>query len=143
MNNFNLCICGCGDVSNLKYTSVKMLLLRLGLGLPSLVKKIPIHSEEMGKIQTQFPRSGTVPRSGMHTLSVFCVTKRKKGNKGKEERVLKQKLLKVCHQGQNVTVLAILERLKFKYFLVSQVADKYFSVFFGPSALKSISTAPK
>ena len=37
----------------------------------------------------------------------FCVAKRKKGNKGKHERVSKQKLLKGCHQGQNVTVLAI------------------------------------
>ena len=27
----------------------------------------------------------------------FCVAKRKKGNKGKKERVSKQKLLKGCH----------------------------------------------
>ena len=46
----------------------------------------------------------------------FCVAKRKKGNKGKKERLSKQKLLKGCHQGQNVTVLAILERLEFKNF---------------------------
>ena len=53
----------------------------------------------------------------MHT---FFAAKRKKGNKGKKERVSKQKLLKACHQGENVTVLAILERLEFKIFLVGQ-----------------------
>ena len=47
---------------------------------------------------------------------LFCVAKRKNGNKGKKERLSKQKLLKGCHQGQNVTVLAILERLEFKNF---------------------------
>ena len=42
------------------------------------------------------------------------------GNKGKQRKkrksfkVSKQKLLKGCHQGQNVTVLAILERLELK-----------------------------
>ena len=30
---------------------------------------------------------------------LFCVAKRKKGDKGKKERVSKQKLLKGCHQG--------------------------------------------
>ena len=57
---------------------------------------------------------------------LFCVAKRKKGNKGKKERLSKQKLLKACHQGgQNVTVLAILERLGFKNFSGRQtmVAD--------------------
>ena len=42
--------------------------------------------------------------------TLFWVAKRK-GNK--EKKVSKQKLLKGCHQGQNVTVLAILERLEF------------------------------
>ena len=46
----------------------------------------------------------------------FTLQKEKKGKKGKKERLSKQKLLKGCHQGQNVTVLAILERLEFKYF---------------------------
>ena len=40
----------------------------------------------------------------------FCVAKRKKGDKDKKERVSKQKLLKDDHQGQNIIVLAILER---------------------------------
>ena len=47
---------------------------------------------------------------------LFCVAKREKGEKVEKERVSKQKLSKGCHQGQNVTVLAILERLEFKHF---------------------------
>ena len=47
---------------------------------------------------------------------LFCVAKRKKGDKSKKERVLRQKLLNGCHQGQNIIVLAILERLEFKNF---------------------------
>ena len=35
---------------------------------------------------------------------LFCVTKKKKGNKGKQERLSKQKPLKGCHRGQNYTV---------------------------------------
>ena len=54
----------------------------------------------------------------------FCVAKRKKENKGKKERVSKQRLLKGYHQSQNLTALAIQERLE---------------LFYGPSALKSIS----
>ena len=34
--------------------------------------------------------------------------------KEKKERISKQNLFKGCYQGQNVTVLAILERLEFK-----------------------------
>ena len=63
-------------------------------------------------------RAGDTGGAGAHDLlpSLFCVTKREKGNKGEKERLSKQKLLKGCHQGQNVTVLAILERLEFKKF---------------------------
>ena len=60
------------------------------------------------------------------TLPLFCVAKRKKGIKGKKERFSKQKLLEGCHQYQNVTVLAILERLEFKkkfYGRSTMVAD--------------------
>ena len=42
------------------------------------------------------------------------VAKGKKGSKEKKERVPKWKLLKGCHQGQNVAVLAILELMEFK-----------------------------
>ena len=79
-----------------------------------------------------------------HTHTLFCVAKIKKGNKGKKGRVSKQKLLKGCHQGQNVTVLAILERLEFKNFScrLTMVAGNT-SVFHGPSTLKSVSPALK
>ena len=42
---------------------------------------------------------------GAHGHPIFCVAKTKNRNKGKQERVSKQKLLKGCHQGENVTVL--------------------------------------
>ena len=45
---------------------------------------------------------------GAHGHTIFCVAKSKKRNKGKKERVLKQKILKGCHQGENVTVLVML-----------------------------------
>ena len=66
--------------------------------------------------------------------TLFCVAKRKKGNKGKKERVSKQKLLKDCHQGQDVTVLAILERLKFKNFSCrpTMVTDNTFQCSMAP-----------
>ena len=35
----------------------------------------------------------------------FLRSKKKKGNKGKKERVSKQKVLKGCHQGRNIIVL--------------------------------------
>ena len=49
-----------------------------------------------------------------HGGTTYFAAKRK--SKGKKERVSKQKLLKGCHLGQNVTVLAILKRLEFKHF---------------------------
>ena len=68
----------------------------------------------------------------VHTTSphplFICVEIRKKINRGKKERVSKQKLLKDCHQGQNVTLLAILESLEFKNFYCrpNVVADNTF-----------------
>ena len=53
-------------------------------------------------------------------VTTFLGSKRKRGKERKRERVSKQKLLKGCHQGQNVTALAILERLEFKIFFVGQ-----------------------
>ena len=47
---------------------------------------------------------------------LYCVAKRKKGDKRKKERVSKQKLLKGCHQGQNIIVLTILEHLELENF---------------------------
>ena len=48
--------------------------------------------------------------------NVILRSKKKKRKQRKKERVSKQKLLKGFHQGQNFTVLVILERLKFKTF---------------------------
>ena len=67
----------------------------------------------------------------IHTHAhTFLRSKKKKGNKEKREIVSKQKLLKLkdCHQGENVTALAILERLEFKTFscLPTMVADNTF-----------------
>ena len=59
----------------------------------------------------------------------FCLAKKKKEKETKEKKkVSKQKLLKDCHQFQNVTVLAILVRLEFKNFSCrpTMVADSTF-----------------
>ena len=58
----------------------------------------------------------------------------KKGDKGKKERVSKQKLLKECHQGQNIIVLVILERLEFENFSCwpTMVADNSFQCSMAP-----------
>ena len=54
---------------------------------------------------------------GSHTPPYFWVAKRKKWRqRQKREKVWKQKLLKDCHQGQSIIVLAILERLELKIF---------------------------
>ena len=77
-----------------------------------------------------------------------CIAKRKKGDKGKKERVSKQKLSKGCHQGQNIIVLAILECLEFENLSCrpTMVANNTFSVpwpphfeiHFASPAIKSI-----
>ena len=60
-------------------------------------------------------------------------SKRKYGNKGKK-RISKQKLLKDCHQGQNVTVLDIPEHLQFKQFSSrsTMMADNTFQYSMAP-----------
>ena len=67
---------------------------------------------------------------------------KERGNNGKKERVLKQKLLKACHQGQNCTALTILECVEFNIFLIGQpwLSTTLFE-FHGPSPLKLISPA--
>ena len=52
----------------------------------------------------------------MVTPSFFCSKKKYREIKVKKEKVSRQKLLKDCHQGQTITVLAKLERLEFKDF---------------------------
>ena len=66
------------------------------------------------------------PATPGHT---FLHSKKKIGKqRGKKERISRQKLLKGCRQGQNVTVLAILECLEFKNFSChpTMVADNTF-----------------
>ena len=53
------------------------------------------------------------PHTHTHT---FLRSKKKKGQQREKRKTFKQKLLKGCHQVQNVTVLAIVERLEFKHF---------------------------
>ena len=74
---------------------------------------------------------------------LFCVAKREKGDKSKKERVSKQKLLKGCHQGQNITILAILECLEFENLSCrsTMVASITFQCSMAPPTLKSISPA--
>ena len=67
-------------------------------------------------------------RAGGHGPLLFCIAKRKKGDKGKKGRVSKQILPKGCHQGQNIIALAILERLEFENFScqLTMVTDNTF-----------------
>ena len=90
-----------------------------------------------------FPMAGdTGGWAGGLCHSLTFLRSKKNGNKGNKERVSKQKLLKGCHQGQNIVVLAILERLKFKNFSCRPPwYTILFSVFYGPFTLKSISLA--
>ena len=73
--------------------------------------------------------------AGGHGPLTFLGTKKKRGKQRKKERVSKQKLLlKGCHQGQKVTVLAILERLELKHFSCrpTMVADYTFQCYMAP-----------
>ena len=65
------------------------------------------------------------PATPGHT---FLHSKKNRETKGKKERISREKLLKGCRQGQNVTVLAILECLEFKNFSCqpTMVADNTF-----------------
>ena len=49
----------------------------------------------------------TLVAEGVYGHPIFCVGKTKKESKEKKERVSKQKLLKDCHQVENVTVLVM------------------------------------
>ena len=83
---------------------------------------------------------GSMPPPSPH--SIFCLEKKKKKGRTKERKSSKQKILKGCHQGQNVTLSVILERLEFKIFWSTNHGGlQCFSVFHDPSTLKSISPA--
>ena len=84
----------------------------------------------------------TALKSGPATLEgglamvpqLFCVAKRKKGDKGEKDKISKQELLKGCHQDQNIIVLAILERLEFENFSCrpAMVVDNIFQCSMAP-----------
>ena len=80
----------------------------------------------------------------IHTHMPSLAAKRKKRKQRKKEAVSKEKPLKDCDQGENVTILAILQRLKFKNFAcrTTMVADNTVQCASGPYTLKSISTGP-
>ena len=48
-----------------------MLLLKLGLELPNLVKKLQSVLRDMDKMPAEFPQSGTFPRIGMYMVAIF------------------------------------------------------------------------
>ena len=62
------------------------------------------------------------------TPHFFAQQKEKWETKEKKERVLKQELLKVCHQGQNVTFVGILGSLEFKklFFWSTMGSENFF-----------------
>ena len=106
----------------------------------------PVSNESVTNIITKFQNHPSIIKikenhrvgdargnGGYDTL--FCVAKTEKEKKGKKEKVTKQKLLKVCHQGQNVAVLAILERLKFKkcYCQPTMVTNNIFQCSIAPA----------
>ena len=69
------------------------------------------------KVQCKYQSSKMkLSYQGGHYLppSTFLRSKMKKGKQRKKERVSKQKILKGCHQSQDVTVLDILECLEWK-----------------------------
>ena len=81
---------------------------------------------------------------GMALLPTFWRSKKAKG-KQRQKRRNKAETIKGCHQGQNITILAILERLEFKkIFLSANNGDRQcISVFHDPSTRRSISPALK
>ena len=50
----------------------------------------------------------------------FCIAEKNKNNRKKKKGIQSRKYLKGCHQGQNITVLVILERLELNMFFVGQ-----------------------
>ena len=77
----------------------------------------------------------------MALLLTFWRSKKING-KQRQKRRNKAETIKGCHQGQNITVLTILERLEFqKIFLEFHCWLTIFSVFHEPSTLKSVSQA--
>ena len=77
----------------------------------------------------------------MRSTLYFTAKKRdtKEKRKSFKSEAIKRLSIKVLKNYQNVTVLASLERLEFKFFWsANQVGQQYFSVLHDPDILKSI-----
>ena len=74
-----------------------------------MLYKLPNMEQLLKKVHCKYFYTSTGPGGAM-VPPTFCVAEGK-------ERISKRKLLKSCHQGQNIVVLAILEGLEFKNFL--------------------------
>ena len=84
-----------------------------------MLYKLPNMEQLLKKVHCKYFYTSTGPGGAM-VPPTFCVAEGKKGDKGKKERISKRKLLKSCHQGQNIALLAILEGLEFENFFVRQ-----------------------
>ena len=105
-----------------------------------------IYNDKISSLGSLLKRDKVMYKRGDHTRGgrggshappsppLFLRSKKTNGDKGKKERVSKQKLLKGCYQGQNIIVLTILERLKFENFLLFSVpCPSHFEIrFAGP-----------
>ena len=94
--------------------------------IPRNFPKSRVHIQDR---QNQGGTRGLCPPS-----PTFLRRKKKKEKQRKKQRVLKQKLLKDCQQSQNVTALAILERIEYKNFSSQPtvMADKTFECSMAP-----------
>ena len=103
------------------------------------------HNAIMHIFPNSIPPAGpaTAEEPGAWSPHIFAQQKEKE-KQSKKRKSLKAKLLKDYQKSQNVTTLAVLERLEFRNFSCWRimVADRYFWVFHGPSTLISISPAP-
>ena len=103
---------------------------------------------EMGKTEIKMNMPGNLGQAildvsktlmyefhGDYMQPIFLLSKKRKGKQRKKERVSEQKLIKDVHQGQYITVLAILECLEFKNFSCrpTMMADNTFQCSMVPS----------
>ena len=96
-------------------------------------------------LQNSIPPAGSATAEGPEAwFPHFFAQHKEKEKQSKKGKSLKAKLLKDYQQSQNVTTLAILERLEFRNLPCwpIMVAGRYFSMFQASSTLISISPAP-
>ena len=92
-----------------------------------------------------FCRAGNTGGAGRAMVSpLFCVAKRKNGNKGKSRKDFKVKTIKMLSSRLKFYCFSHSRGLRFQKFFLLANHDggrQYFPVFFGPSTFKSISPA--